>query len=128
MRYRINTPTIIYEVLDGEVVILNLEEGIYYSLNETGREIWSLVSRHYTLKEIGAVFDEKIFSEIEMFIQQLVDHKLVIITDRSPEEALQSVVKKESLPPKLNVYEDMKELLLLDPIHEVDLVGWPVAP
>jgi hypothetical protein len=27
--------------------------------------------------------------------------------------------------PKLTVYEDMQDLLLLDPIHDVDETGWP---
>ena len=28
-------------------------------------------------------------------------------------------------PPSLNKYSDMQELLLLDPIHDVDEAGWP---
>jgi hypothetical protein len=28
-------------------------------------------------------------------------------------------------PPLLNKYSDMQELLLLDPIHDVDEAGWP---
>jgi hypothetical protein len=28
-------------------------------------------------------------------------------------------------PPKLSAYTDMQELLLLDPVHEVDDAGWP---
>ncbi len=30
-------------------------------------------------------------------------------------------------PPRLQRYTDMQDLLLLDPIHDVDEVGWPVA-
>ncbi len=29
--------------------------------------------------------------------------------------------------PTLSKYTDMEELLLLDPIHEVDAQGWPIA-
>ena len=29
-------------------------------------------------------------------------------------------------PPVLNSYTDMEELLLLDPIHDVDQAGWPM--
>jgi len=28
--------------------------------------------------------------------------------------------------PVLNAYTDMEELLLLDPIHDVDQAGWPM--
>ena len=30
-------------------------------------------------------------------------------------------------PPAMSKYTDMEDLLLLDPVHEVDEVGWPVA-
>ncbi len=30
-------------------------------------------------------------------------------------------------PPALETYTDMQELLLLDPIHDVDETGWPAA-
>lgn len=30
-------------------------------------------------------------------------------------------------PPVLEVFADMQDLLLLDPIHDIDEVGWPVA-
>jgi hypothetical protein len=30
-------------------------------------------------------------------------------------------------PPILRTFEDMQDLLLLDPIHEVDEMGWPNA-
>lgn len=33
--------------------------------------------------------------------------------------------KKAFLAPQINKYEDMKELLLLDPIHDVSVGGWP---
>jgi len=31
-------------------------------------------------------------------------------------------------PPVLETFSDMQDLLLLDPIHEVDDAGWPMAP
>jgi hypothetical protein len=30
-------------------------------------------------------------------------------------------------PPKLEIYTDLHDLLLLDPIHDFDEAGWPVA-
>ena len=33
--------------------------------------------------------------------------------------------QKEYEPPVIECYPDMQELLLLDPIHEVDETGWP---
>jgi hypothetical protein len=133
MRYRINTPSIIYEVLDGEAVILNLEEGIYYSLNETGKEIWSRLSMHWTAEEIAEAFAEEqgknsIRKDVASFIQQLMEEKMIVPSEISSPAPQETCGKKPFATPLLHTYHDMKELLLLDPIHEVDQAGWPIVP
>lgn len=40
-RLRINAPSVVGEVIDGEAVILNLETGKYYSARGSGSAIWS---------------------------------------------------------------------------------------
>jgi hypothetical protein len=35
-RFRVNTPTVTHETIDGEAVIINLDSGNYYSLIEVG--------------------------------------------------------------------------------------------
>ena len=36
--------------------------------------------------------------------------------------------KKAFAKPKLSKFGDMQDLLLLDPIHDVDQQGWPNSP
>ena len=36
--------------------------------------------------------------------------------------------KRPYVPPQIERFTDMQELLLLDPIHEVDDTGWPHTP
>ncbi|HDY70854.1 MAG TPA: PqqD family protein, partial [Nitrospirae bacterium] len=43
MRFRINKPHVINEIIDGEVVILNLDTGNYYSMDKAGADIWGLI-------------------------------------------------------------------------------------
>ncbi|NOZ28715.1 MAG: lasso peptide biosynthesis PqqD family chaperone [Chloroflexi bacterium] len=38
--------------LDGEVVILNLKDGVYYGLETVGARVWELIQEPKTLKEI----------------------------------------------------------------------------
>jgi hypothetical protein len=40
------------DTIDGEVIIVNLKNGIYYSLTALGAEIWSLLQEQATLAEI----------------------------------------------------------------------------
>jgi len=38
--------------LGGEVVILNLQSGVYHGLNEVGARIWNLIQEPHTVKDI----------------------------------------------------------------------------
>src|SRR5262245_58310049 len=48
-------------VLDGETILLNLNTGAYFKLNETGTQIWSLLAQGRALadirQELRAQFD-----------------------------------------------------------------------
>jgi hypothetical protein len=77
--------------------------------------------------------DEEI--TVNLFIQQLQQEGLVIPVDNKladsslPQNWKEQITAKESKAifnaPVLNKYTDMQDLLLLDPIHEVDATGWP---
>ena len=38
--YRINSPGVVFEAFDDEVVIINLDSGNYFSFNKVGSAIW----------------------------------------------------------------------------------------
>jgi hypothetical protein len=44
MNFTINK-NIAHEIIDGEAIIVNLENGNYYSLNKTGAEIWNFIEK-----------------------------------------------------------------------------------
>jgi hypothetical protein len=45
--------------LAGEVVILNLQDGVYYGLNTVGARIWSLLNGPRSVEQIHAVLLEE---------------------------------------------------------------------
>jgi hypothetical protein len=139
--YRVNTPSVVHEVIDGEAVIVNLDTGVYYSVDGIGADIWSLIDAG---AEIGQATDVvaaryvgdrgQIEQGVIEFVDQLRAEALVV--PRSPDEAWQSVEVPPSTgiesvdglqfeKPVLMKYTDMEDLLLLDPIHDVDDTGWP---
>jgi hypothetical protein len=140
-RYRINHPKVVNETIDGEVVILNLERGHYYSLTSTGMEIWTLLERQASLAEILAALGERYDHEPE----QMKRSVMALIAEFEREELVQpagdipgtgsaSVASRAGAdseprgafePPVLRKYTDMEDLLLLDPIHDADETGWP---
>ena len=139
---RINTPKIVHETIDGETVILNLDSGNYYSLDGIGANIWALVEKNVAMNGIIECISngydgvrEEMEAAINTFIAQLMQEDL-IMPDRTnvsgnPDwsNTQLNTAPGENVPgfvaPALNKYTDMQDLLLLDPIHEVDDAGWP---
>ena len=49
----------VFRELDGEVVILNLDTGIYFGLNATGTRIWNLIAQHGSLQKVFETMTEE---------------------------------------------------------------------
>lgn len=45
--------------VSGEAVILNINSGIYYGLNETGAKIWQWIQEVKTIAEIGELLEKE---------------------------------------------------------------------
>src|SRR6185369_456216 len=138
-RFRINTPTVTHETIDGEAVIINLDSGNYYSLVEAGSFIWALVDKGASASEVQDVVQlsyEGDAADIDQGVQQLLaelqQENLIVPVDGTPAVDLTDLTashnghgKPSFKAPSLNKFSDMQELLLLDPIHDVDDTGWP---
>jgi len=142
-RFRMNRPKVVHETFDdNEVVMINLNSGSYYNLNKAGTDIWRLIEDGSSVSEIAEVmahvYDSSgidIESAVKQFLEELVQEDLIVPYTASELESFQGAkVKFETEPeatrlvfqaPALKKYTDMQELLLLDPIHEVDETGWP---
>ena len=140
-RFRINRPKIVSEIIDDEVVILNLDRGHYFSLRHTGADIWHALERGASVDEIIAHItgvyagdEQAIADAVRRLLEQCESEELIVrlentavmdLPDRLPAGA---GLKGAFLPPELTKFTDMEDLLLLDPIHEVDETGWPHQP
>lgn len=141
-RFRVNTPTVTHEIIDGEAVIINLDTGNYYSLVETGSLIWSLVDRGASASEVQNLIQQSFQGDatnidrgVHELLAQLQQENLIVPAGEAPAVDLTELErilpatngheKPQFNPPLLNKYSDMQELLLLDPIHDVDDAGWP---
>lgn len=137
--YRVNTPLIATEKLDNEVMIVNLGKGNYYSLTGTGAVIWDLIASGRTK---AAIVDEvvdnyvgdsdTIRQSLDRFVSELCDENLIVAGDGASQSSSDvpkraaSADRPRFAAPQLEKYTDMQELLLIDPIHEVnDEQGWP---
>ena len=136
-RFRVNTPTVTHETIDGEAVIINLDSGNYYSLMDVGSFIWGLVENGASASEVqnlvlqtyqGNAAD--IDRGVQDLLAQLEQENLIVPVDGTALDLSHGLPsngheKPSFTVPLLHKYSDMQELLLLDPIHDVDEAGWP---
>jgi hypothetical protein len=134
--YRLTGDKIVSEVIDGEAVLINLDLGNYYSLDKIGTEVWQLMSDGYSDKAIAQALTlrytasaDEVFMSLQRFIAQLLDEG-IITRFESTASGLSTVPQESGVrmpftPPTIMKYTDMQDLLLIDPIHEVDDTGWP---
>ncbi len=142
MYLRINRPKVILEQFDDEMVLVNLDSGSYYTIDLVGADIWAQIEEGaHTDDIVEAVIRRNeaepggIETAVREFVAELQREGLVVPDEtREAESSLTGTVhagkegeakKPGFLPPVLRGYTDMQDLILLDPIHEVDDSGWP---
>lgn len=138
-RFEVNSPDVVQDTIDGESVIVNLRTGHYYSLEKSGAAMWQMIEKHFSLNEIvqsmhrlytsdnGAIEEAVTQLTAELQKEELIRPTQVLPVDLTErKEGSVTLEDKESFEfPFLQKYTDMQDILLLDPIHDVDESGWP---
>lgn len=139
-RFRVKSPNVMQETIEGEVIVIDLTTGSYYSLREAGATIWHAVERGADSEEIGAALaaryegdDAEMHEAAQRLLAELEREGLVEVGDDGDPSEVDSPELSESdmldrvpfRPPLLEKHTDMQELILLDPVHEVGARGWP---
>lgn len=138
---KVSEPNVVHETIEGETILLNLGTGNYYSIEWPGTVFWDLLAETGDAEGIRKAFlkaNSDNESEMEkaytQFIEMLLEEELVVpfengeastysVDKETEEEFSKAASKLEKLT--LNKYSDMQDMLLLDPIHDVDEKGWP---
>ena len=134
-----NRPDVIDEVFDGEAVLVNLRTGCYYALNPSASEIWALLgsaarSAEELAREVSLRYqlDPESADAVERFVARLRAEELVVARcGVGPQPGTPSPATTRGAGfaiPEITRFDDMQDLLLLDPIHDLALDGdgWPV--
>ena len=84
-------PSVIYRELSGEVVLLNLQSGVYYGLDAVGSRVWQLLMESRGIDEVCAtlldeyeVSADTLRGDVERLIGELTDKGLVIAAPGDP--------------------------------------------
>jgi hypothetical protein len=135
------SPWVTDERIDDVVMAIHLETGAYYVLDGSAADCWThlasgadpdalpdLLAARYDVDPATARVDAA------AFVAGLVDEGLLVTPGGSgaPTRGDASLVGPDGgaraySPPVVQRYDDLDDLLAIDPIHEVDEAGWPVA-
>ena len=133
--FKINTPSIIWEQIENEIIVINLENGFYYDVSGLSAPIWLMLENGLSYLEIVNRIamhyskpQNEVTADANFFLCTLEEEHLIIRMEqkeKTPSDYWVDILVKEYQRPELKKYTDMENLLLIDPIHEVDEHGWP---
>ena len=134
VHYTTQVPMLVSRQFDDEIILANFETGIYYSLIGTAADIWLGLKAGASIEEITAGFATSDTSgpavtaeDISNFVEKLLTEKIVAPHDGNPDREPWSVQFSDpASPPRLDQFDDLRDLLFLDPVHEVSESGWPL--
>ena len=136
--YQIDRSAVASEIIDGEAIMLHHGSGDYFSADGIGAVVWQWLGESKSPDQIVHLLETSfpdssadIAAAVDAFLAELLKHELIREGASARPAAAPSQqatdLGRDFAPPTLHIYSDMREVLLLDPIHEVEEVsGWPV--
>jgi hypothetical protein len=87
-RKLIASAAVVAAELDQEAVLLNVETGLYFGLDEVGSEIWRCIERGTTREEIRQhlltefeVSADEVEADLTAFLDELLTHGLILVEE-----------------------------------------------
>jgi hypothetical protein len=128
MNLRWNQTAFDFEDFDEEIVLVNLQSGVYYTVKDAGPALLRAFRAGATDEALLAAAEAAGGTERRQaagaFIAQLVEEGILVETDGA-EPATPSGADLGGGAFVLEKFDDVSDLIKLDPIHDVSDLGWP---
>ena len=126
--------SVMHERLDGEVIALDMSTGKYFSMSGSAADVWYLLPFKDNLSDLQlslkvAFPGEVDFEGLTEFVNELKELGLVLASQLNDEkENLPGIpndyARGSWLKPKIFSYDDLSDLILIDPVHDTSDQGW----
>lgn len=131
-----DTSRFAHEFMDGETVVINTETGRLYLFTGLGPWLWQRMARGGTLEtvtsEVVARYGNEAADTTQRFLKTLAEAGLLRhapLTKAVADEDLTVPQPDTFQAPNIELYDDITNIIAMDPIHEVDTKrGWPHRP
>jgi hypothetical protein len=125
-----------WERIDGEIIVISYNTGKYYSVNKQGSDLLYLIEMkvkrelwYEILKLNFQNFAEnsETTQKIDEFVEKCLNEKLLTSGETNIEkvELLNDYTRDNWESPELRIFDDLTDILLIDPVHDTSLEGWP---
>lgn len=132
--YKLNEEKMFYDYADGQAVVINYQTGMYYGMGLlasaildriiAGKNVDDIITAVKILPQCPPDIEERVYS----FVKELQDTEVIVNGPSVPggAEPFPKEVVEDGFELKLDMFAEMADLLLADPVHDVDMqAGWP---
>jgi hypothetical protein len=132
--YVVASQDIVSEEFEGEFVVLDLSCGKYYSMDAAASALWRAIAGGVPMQALAEAVDgaaSVTAQSIQEYADKLVAYGCLARSETPGAAALDpatvEVLKASASPPTVEVFDDLADLIMADPIHDVEeTAGWPV--
>jgi len=130
---RVRIEDVSAERIDGDVIAVNLHTGAYFSLSGSAADVWTACSTGADFEMCCEALDAAYAApvpreEVGNLVASCIEHglfegiePLAVTVEPLPEDWQ----RNGWIEPRLEVFDDLKDLILVDPIHDASALGWP---
>ncbi len=120
---------ITHQALDGEVVAIDFEKGIYFHLCGAAGPAFDALASSIPSEQLPALFTAAPAdapAKLAALVERCVKEGLLVETATPSTAPLPAPIPW--VEPSFESYDNMQQLLLADPIHDVGDQAWPKQP
>ena len=132
--FKLNEEKMFYDYADGQAVVINYQTGMYYGMGLlasaildriiAGKNVDEIITAVKTLPQCPPDITER----VNGFVKELQEKEIIVDGPAASggSEPLANEVAEDGFDLKLDMFAEMADLLLADPVHDVDMKeGWP---
>lgn len=133
--YKLNEEKMFFDVADGQAVVINFINGMYYGTSMLGSVVLERLVKGNDVKCIAEAVKllpecpEDFEEQMQEFISKLQEKEILVPGETVPggNEVIDQKAVEEGFVLNLDEFAEVQDLILADPIHDVDVEqGWPI--
>src|SRR5438874_11962237 len=127
-------PLLISQQFDSEVVLANYQNGVYYNLDGSAAQVWLGLKANRTVEEIASALAAatggdaaSVTPQVQAFVDSMLAEGLIAEGAADADvETWTPVLSGAFAAPEFQRFDNLRELLLMDPVHDAGDEGWPL--